>query len=71
MGSLFPVNSAASQERRIQILLDGARVLDSDQHTYDSSPHDVFFGINAIGGSTCGYAFTGRILSVERVADRP
>jgi len=31
----------------------------------------VFFGINAIGGSTCGYAFTGRIISAERVADRP
>ena len=71
MGSLFPANSPASQVRRIQILLDGARVLDGDQPTYDSSPHDVFFGINAIGGSTCGYAFTGRIISAERVADRP
>jgi hypothetical protein len=68
MGSLFPRGSYGSLSHRLQILFDGTIVLDADQETYGSSPYDVTVGTNVIGGSTCGYAFTGRILGVDRVA---
>ncbi len=71
MGALLPKEAGGPQAQRLRILLDGAVVLDAGQDTYDSSPYDVTVGTNAIGGSTCGYAFTGRILSVERVPRAP
>ena len=66
LGSLFPPGPDDSPARRARILMDGTAVLDIEQDTYDSSPYDVAVGTNPIGGSTCGYAFTGAILSVKR-----
>jgi hypothetical protein len=78
MGSLLPASRDlalasvapdrfASLKGTIKIILDGRTVLDAPQATYDSSAYDVTIGVNAIGGSTCGYAFTGEILSASRV----
>jgi hypothetical protein len=66
MGSLFPARSQAAQEEHIHVRFDGADAIDTGQQAYDSSPYDVSIGTNAIGGSTCGYAFTGQILDAER-----
>jgi hypothetical protein len=66
MGALFPAGHFGPLTQHVRILFDGHNVLDADQDTYDSSPYDVAFGVNAIGGSTCGYQFTGRILAIER-----
>jgi hypothetical protein len=71
MGALFPSASNGPPQQRLRVLLDGAAVIDADQDTYASSPYDVIVGTNAIGGSTCAYAFTGRILKVERVPPPP
>jgi hypothetical protein len=66
MDSLYPPAPGDTQPRRARIELDGVAVLDVEQDTYDSSPYDVAIGTNPIGGSTCGYAFSGRLLSVKR-----
>jgi hypothetical protein len=66
MGSLFPPAPHDSQPERARIDLDGSPVLDVEQDTFDSSPYDVSIGINPIGGSTCSYAFTGKIELVAR-----
>ena len=74
LGSLLPAADKAglapgrfsALKGTVRLSLDGTPVLNADHDTYESSPYDVTVGINAIGGSTCGYAFSGRILSVER-----
>ena len=66
MDSLFPPAPDDTRPGRARIKLDGTPVLDVEQDTYDSSPYDVAIGANPIGGSTCVYAFSGRILSVKR-----
>lgn len=78
MGSLLPPAGhvdwgTATDEQiqaaktRVRLVLDREVVLDTEQATYDSSPYDVFVGRNAIGGSTCNYAFTGEIRSATRL----
>lgn len=66
---LSPLSTAgiANLKRRVRVVLDGEVVLDAEQATYDSSPYDVFVGRNVIGGSTCGYEFSGEIKSVTRL----
>lgn len=71
MGALFPPAANGPPAQRLRVLLDGDAVIDTDQDTYASSAYDVTVGRNAIGGSTCSYAFTGRILKVERVPAPP
>lgn len=71
MGALLPSAANGPPAQRLRVLLDGAPVLDADQDTYASSPYDVTVGRNAIGGSTCSYAFTGRILEVARLPMAP
>lgn len=71
MGALFPAMTEDSRREHVRLLFDGTKVLESTQDTYDSSPYDVTIGTNAIGGSTCDYAFTGRILETERIPVGP
>jgi hypothetical protein len=66
MGSLFPSADGSAAPEHLKLLFDGAVVADADHPSYDSSPYDVTIGVNAIGGSTCGYAFSGRILEARR-----
>jgi len=65
-GSL-PSDRIEQMRRRVRILLDREVVLDTEQATYEASPYDVLIGRNAIGGSTCGYEFTGQIKSAQRL----
>jgi hypothetical protein len=50
----------------LRLELDGHEILDVPQETYDSSNYDVTVGVNAIGGSSCVYGFSGQILRVSR-----
>ncbi len=52
-----------------RILLDGREVLASAETAYPSSPYDVAIARNPIGASTCGYAFSGEVLSVRRLPE--
>jgi hypothetical protein len=63
MGSLYPKSKV---EHGVRVTVDGQLVLTSDQDTYDSSPFEVSVGRNPIGGSSCVYAFTGKILELSR-----
>jgi hypothetical protein len=65
MGSLYPPGSAGLG-RRLLVRLNGEAVLDGVSSFHPSSPDQVQIGLNSIGGSTCGWEFTGRIISVER-----
>jgi len=77
MGSLYPPLGTDSldpipAERSLRLKtmlrleLDGHEILDVPQETYDSSNYDVTVGVNAIGGSSCVYGFSGQILRVSR-----
>jgi hypothetical protein len=63
----LPRDRRRALKERLRVVLDGRVVLDAVQDTYDSSPHDVVVGRNPIGASSCGYAFSGEILAVERL----
>jgi hypothetical protein len=67
VGSLFPAAGHGERVQHARVEMDGSLLFDGEQDTYDSSPYDVAVGVNPIGGSTCAYAFTGRILGVERL----
>jgi hypothetical protein len=79
MGSLYPGTDALLSprispdrfeclKRVVRIVLDGALAVEVDRPTYESSPFDVVVGYNVIGASSCGYAFTGTIDRVDRLA---
>jgi len=78
MGSLLPpaghmlyagmsTAQVEQMKRRVKIILDGEVLFDTEQSTHESSPYDVHIGRNAIGGSTCGYEFSGEIKSATRL----
>lgn len=78
MGSLFPARDhpywedfpsaeADRLKRLVQIKLDGVVVLELEKEAYNSSPHDVRIGLNVLGGSSCGYEFTGEIVAADRL----
>jgi hypothetical protein len=64
--SRYPADEVTRLKRQVLVLFDGAVALESDAPAYAASPYDVYVGQNPIGGSSCGYAFSGRIVSVER-----
>ncbi|HEX3728240.1 MAG TPA: hypothetical protein VHV47_00415 [Opitutaceae bacterium] len=70
MGSLLEPSSAFRASQHISVRLDGKSVLELRGSTYRSSPYDIQIGYNVIGASSCEYAFTGSILSQERVPPR-
>lgn len=54
-------------KERLVVTFDGQRVFDLKQPAYDSSPYDVYVGHNVAGFSSCTYAFSGKILTQERL----
>jgi len=68
MGSLYPGGGAGPWAERVRVKLDGAVVLEGASACHPSEPDEITIGRNLIGGSTCGPAFTGRILGVTRPA---
>jgi hypothetical protein len=63
----LPPDERQRLKERVRIHLDGRIVLDAALTAYDSSPHDVAIGCNPLGASSAVYAFSGRILSRERL----
>lgn len=62
-----PVDVRRDLKERVRVRVDGVVVLDVPQAAYESSPHDVVLGRNAIGASSCGYLFSGEIVGVSRL----
>ena len=67
MGSLYPEGCPARESRLLKVSLDGEPVLQGAKDTYLSAAAAIDVAANRIGGSTCGPAFTGRILALERL----
>lgn len=59
--------SEVRARNRVSMRLNGEEVLAAQRGSYASDAADVTIGINPIGGSTCGYLFTGEIIAVERL----
>jgi hypothetical protein len=64
--ALYPGGSAPRWSGIVRVTVDGMPALQASWRCYPSSAGQITIGKNAIGGSTCGPAFTGRILSIER-----
>jgi hypothetical protein len=58
MASLDPGNNAYGG---VSVMVDGVQAINSKQSTYPSTPAEVTFGHNLIGGSTADRDFTGVI----------
>ena len=69
MGSLYPPRSGELGERLI-VKLNGEAILDGVSSFHPSTPDEVHIGVNTIGGTSCGWEFTGHIISLER-PDQP
>jgi hypothetical protein len=65
-GSLFEPGSALNQSEQILVRMDGRPVLEGRYPCHPSTADRIRVGVNPIGGSSCGPAFTGRILDLER-----
>jgi hypothetical protein len=65
MGSLFPPDDKAMKNRLV-VRVNGDTVLDRATAFHDVPLSTQTLGTNTIGGSTCGPAFTGKIVSVQR-----
>jgi hypothetical protein len=64
--ALYPPGSELHRSDRVRVLLDGKPALEGKYVCHPSAEDQIRVGTNPIGGSTCGPAFTGRILSMER-----
>jgi hypothetical protein len=67
IGSLYP---NAYDRHEVRICIDGADIMTSRGDPFDASPFEVSIGRNPIGGSSCGYEFTGKILRMNRVVTK-
>jgi hypothetical protein len=67
MGSLYPPGGDSDRASRVQVTIDGRVALTGRMRSHPSEPSQIRIGSNPIGGSTCGPAFTGQMLSVERL----
>jgi len=77
-GGLYPAESHAlvsgtrtpaadRMKNHLQILLDGAVVMDIGEHFYDAAPETVTPAENRIGGSSTAAVFSGKVISAERL----
>jgi len=65
-------NGLASKENsvdRFELVFDGRLLIFEKIRTYESAPEEVFWGVNAIGSSSCGTLFGGTILAVSAIPD--
>jgi len=64
--SLYPGDSPGHASSLVRVTVGGRTALEGTCPCHPSLADQVTIGRNLIGGSTCGPAFSGRILSVER-----
>jgi hypothetical protein len=74
MGSLYrPGSGGADRDparaTRVRVTVDGKVALEGSSPCHPATRQETRVGVNPLGGSTCGPAFTGRILSVSRVVE--
>jgi hypothetical protein len=69
MGSLYPPGTGSKWQGLVRVKIDGNTALEGKFRCYPSKSDQIRIGKNPIGGSTCGPAFTGQILSVERAPE--
>jgi hypothetical protein len=74
MGSLYcnaqqPVPEAL--RRRLAVWVDGKLAIDMDRPFNPSTPQEVEFGFNSIGGGSSSGMFTGEIIGRESIPARP
>jgi len=66
--------SAADQSRqlaRISVSVNGRVVVVGPWKGYSAGPDEIFVGMNAIGGSTCGPHFSGTVIASRRTPLAP
>lgn len=51
----------APASERVRVVCNGATVLDETGHAFTRAPHQIHFGENPIGGTSCGPTLHGRI----------
>ena len=61
--ALYPPGSLGHGSDLVRVKLDGTTVLESHWACHPTAIDQISIGKNPIGGSTCGVAFTGRILA--------
>lgn len=69
-----PAADQADAAGTIRIRLNGRTVLEHRANAYPAAPGELLVGVNSVGASTCGPAFTGYFLRRQRtglVAPRP
>jgi hypothetical protein len=64
--SLYPEDSPGHASRLVRVSVGGRTALEGTYPCHPSLADQITIGRNLIGGSTCGPAFSGTILSVER-----
>jgi hypothetical protein len=64
---LVAPGAPVSATGRVQVRLDGPRVLDARAQPYATRSEQITAGRNEVGASSCGARFSGEILKVERV----
>ncbi|HEX3729665.1 MAG TPA: hypothetical protein VHV47_07660 [Opitutaceae bacterium] len=68
LGSLYAAAAGGPWSVRLRVVLDGTTVFNEIAIFHAARPNEIFIGRNPIGGTTCGPAFTGRILRLVRPA---
>ncbi len=74
MGSLYcdpKIAVSDAERRRLAVWVDGKLAIDLDRPFNPSTPQEIVFGYNAIGGGSSTAMFTGTILAHESVPPRP
>jgi hypothetical protein len=66
--SLHPSLAPESQPRRLSVKIDGRPVWDIRTRCYPAAAQAVYFGSNAINGSSCDRYFHGAIFTIDRLA---
>lgn len=65
LGSLYP-GADSPMQHRLAVRLNGTTVLDKETAFHPARLESQTFGLNLIGGSTCGPNFNGKIASIKR-----
>jgi hypothetical protein len=66
MGSLELETAEPAKKNRFIVRFNGRTLIDCETKFHRASLTTQTIGVNLIGGSTCGPAFTGKILSIKR-----
>jgi hypothetical protein len=66
MGSLYPPGASPEHSTLVRVTIDGQVALEGRSPCHPSSAPQIRIGFNPIGGSTCGPAFTGQLITEAR-----